>query len=165
MKARMALMMFLEYFIWGAWYVTLGTWLGQSLRFSGAQIGLVAGTTAVGAIVSPFLVGIIADRLFATQKVLAAVHFLGGMLLLAASLRTSFLPVYVLVLLYSLCYMPTLALTNSLAFRQMKDPKTEFGPIRVLGTGGWIVAGLLIGTLRLEATAVPMRVAAAASLL
>jgi nucleoside transporter len=164
-KARLASMMFLEYFIWGAWYVTLGTWLSQSLRFSGAQIGLVAGTTAVGAIVSPFLVGIIADRLFATQKVLAAVHLLGGALLLAASMRTSFVPVYVLVLLYALCYMPTLALTNSLAFRQMKDPKTEFGPIRVLGTGGWIVAGLLIGTLRLEATSIPMRIAAAASFL
>jgi nucleoside transporter len=164
MKARLSLMMFLEYFIWGAWYVTLGTWLGESLRFSGAQIGLVAGTTAVGAIVSPFLVGIIADRLFATEKVLAGVHFLGALLLFAASLRTSFGLVYVLVLLYAICYMPTLALTNSLAFRQMKDPKIEFGPIRVLGTGGWIVAGLLIGTLRLEATAVPMRVAAAASL-
>jgi nucleoside transporter len=165
LRARLASMMFLEYFIWGAWYVTLGTWLGQSLRFSGAQIGLVAGTTAVGAIVSPFLVGLVADRLFATQKVLAAVHLLGGILLLAASLRSSFGPVYVLVLLYALCYMPTLSLTNSLAFRQMKDPKTEFGPIRVLGTGGWIVAGLLIGTLRLEATSIPMRVAAAASFL
>jgi len=165
MKARLALMMFLEYFIWGAWYVTLGTWLGTSLRFSGAQIGLVAGTTAVGAIVSPFLVGIIADRLFATQKVLAAVHFLGGLLLVAASLQTSFLPVYILVLLHALCYMPTMALTNSLAFRQMKDPKTEFGPIRVLGTGGWIVAGLLVGSLRLEATAMPMRVAAGAAFL
>src|ERR1700756_5942141 len=94
LKARLSLMMFLEYFIWGAWYVTLGTWLGESLRFSGAQIGLVAGTTAVGAIVSPFLVGIIADRLFATEKVLAGVHLLGGALLLAASLRTSFLSVY-----------------------------------------------------------------------
>jgi nucleoside transporter len=163
MKARLALMMFLEYFIWGAWYVTLGTWLGESLHFSGAQIGLVAGTTAVGAIVSPFLVGIIADRLFATEKVLAGVHFLGALLLFAASMRTSFGLVYILVLLYAICYMPTLALTNSLAFRQMKDHKIEFGPIRVLGTGGWIVAGLLIGTLRLEATSVPMRIAAAAS--
>ncbi len=158
-------MMFLEYFIWGAWYVTLGTWLGESLRFSGAQIGLVAGTTAIGAIVSPFLVGLIADRLFATQKVLATVHLIGGILLMAASVKSSFGPLYILVLLYALCYMPTLALTNSLAFRQMKDPKTEFGPIRVLGTGGWIVAGLLIGELRLEATPIPLRVAAAASFL
>jgi nucleoside transporter len=165
MKARLSLMMFLEYFIWGVWYVTLGTWLGQSLRFTGAQIGLVAGTTAIGAIVSPFLVGLIADRLFATQKVLAAVHGLGALLLFLASSQAAFGPVYFLVLLYALCYMPTLSLTNSLAFRQMSDPKTEFGPIRVLGTGGWIVAGLLIGTLRLEATAIPMRLAASASIL
>jgi nucleoside transporter len=165
MKTRLALMMFLQYFIWGVWYVTLGTWLGESLRFTGAQIGLVAGTTAVGAIVSPFLVGLIADRLFATQKVLAAVHGLGAVLLFLASSQASFGPVYILILLYALCYMPTLALTNSLAFRQMSDPKTEFGPIRVLGTGGWIVAGLLIGTLRLEATAIPMRLAASASIL
>ena len=165
MKARLSLMMFLEYFIWGVWYVTLGTWLGQSLRFTGAQIGLVAGTTAIGAIVSPFLVGLIADRLFATQKVLAAVHGLGALLLFLASSQATFGPVYFLVLLYALCYMPTLSLTNSLAFRQMSDPKTEFGPIRVLGTGGWIVAGLLIGTLKLEATAIPMRLAASASIL
>ena len=165
MKARLSLMMFLEYFIWGVWYVTLGTWLGQSLRFTGAQIGLVAGTTAIGAIVSPFLVGLIADRLFATQKVLAVVHGLGALLLFLASSQATFGPVYFLVLLYALCYMPTLSLTNSLAFRQMSDPKTEFGPIRVLGTGGWIVAGLLIGTLKLEATAIPMRLAASASIL
>jgi nucleoside transporter len=145
--------------------VTLGTWLGQSLRFTGAQIGLVAGTTAIGAIVSPFLVGLIADRLFATQKVLAAVHGLGALLLFLASSQATFGPVYFLVLLYALCYMPTLSLTNSLAFRQMSDPKTEFGPIRVLGTAGWIVAGLLIGTLRLEATAIPMRLATSASIL
>lgn len=163
-KTRLALMMFLEYFIWGVWYVTLGTWLGQSLRFSGSQIGLAAGTTAIGAIISPFIVGLIADRLFATQKVLAVLHGLGAVLLLLASSQVTFGPLYILVLIYAMCYMPTLALTNSLAFRQMRDPKIEFGPIRVLGTGGWIVAGLLVGSLKLEATAVPMRMAAGASL-
>jgi len=164
-RGRLGLMMFLEYFIWGAWYVTLGTWLSQTLQFSGAQVGVAAGVTAIGAMVSPFFVGLVADRLFATQRLLAVLHGLGAVLLFAASRQTSFTPFFVLVLIYSLCYMPTMALTNSLAFRQMREPQTEFGPIRVLGTAGWIVAGLIIGTLRLEATAQPMQLAAASSLL
>jgi nucleoside transporter len=165
LRIRLSLMMFLEYFIWGAWYVTLGTWLATSLRFSGQQIGLAAGTTAVGAMIAPFFVGLIADRLFHTQRVLALLHLAGATLLYIASLQTSFVLFYAIVLVYCLLFMPTLALTNSLAFRQMKDPQGEFGSIRVLGSGGWILAGLLIGTLRLESTAVPMRLAAAASLL
>jgi nucleoside transporter len=164
-KVRLAAMMFLEYFIWGAWYVTVGTWLGRTLHFSGAQIGVVAGTTAVGAIVSPFLAGWLADRFFATQQVLAALHAAGAVLLWMAAGRTAFGPIYWLVLAYACVYMPTLALTNSLAFRQMKDPKIEFGPIRVLGTAGWIVAGLMVGGLKLEATAMPLKLAAACSLL
>ncbi len=158
-------MMFLEYFIWGAWYVTVGTWLGQRLHFTGLEIGMVAGTTAVGAILSPFLAGWVADTLLATQHVLAILHGLGAVLLFAAAANTQFTPVYVLVLLYACCYMPTLSLTNSLAFRHMRDAKTEFGPIRVLGTLGWIIAGLLVGSLKLEDTAMPLRLAGAASLL
>jgi nucleoside transporter len=164
-RVRLGTMMFLQYFIWGAWYVTLATWLTKSLHFSGEQIGLAAGTTAVGAMIAPFFVGLIADKLFATQRVLAVLHFLGGALLLAASLQKAFSIEYALLLLYSVCYMPTLALTNSLAFRQMREPKLEFGPIRVLGTAGWITAGLLIGTLGLESTARPLQVAGALSLL
>lgn len=164
MRTRLSTMMFLEYFIWGAWYVTLGTWLSGPLHFTGQQIGLAAGATSVGAILSPFLVGLIADRLFATQKVLALLHLFGAALLLIASVQSSFGIFYALILLYCLCFMPTLALTNSLAFRQMRDPKEEFGAIRVLGSGGWIIAGLLIGTLKLEATSMPMRLAAVASL-
>lgn len=163
-KMRLGVMMFLQYFIWGAWYVTLSTWLSIALKFSGAQIGIAAGTTAVGAIASPFLVGLLADRSFATQRVLSVLHLLGGILLYLASQQASFGCFYVSVLVYSLCYMPTLSLTNSLAMRQMRDPKVEFGPIRALGTCGWIAAGLIVGSLRLEATAVPMQLAAACSL-
>ncbi len=163
-KVRLAAMMFLEYFIWGAWYVTVGTWLGRTQHFSGTQIGLIAGTTAVGAIVSPFLAGWLADRFFATQHLLALLHAAGAVLLYLAAGCSSFTPLYWLVLAYACLYMPTLALTNSLAFRQMRDPGAEFGPIRVLGTAGWIVAGLLVGGLGLEATAAPLRLAAAASL-
>jgi len=165
MRVRLSLMMFLEYFIWGAWYVTLGTWLGQQLHFSGQQIGVVAGTTALGAAISPFLVGLMADELFANQRLLAALHGIGGLLLWFASTQTAFGPMYAVLLVYSLCYMPTMALTNALAFRQMRDPKQDFGSIRVLGTAGWIVAGLLIGFLRVEPTAIPIRIAGAASLL
>jgi len=164
-RTRLGAMMFLEYFIWGAWYVTVGTWLASSLHFTGQQIGLAAGTTAVGAMIAPFFVGLIADKLFATQRVLAGLHLLGGILLFLASQQIAFSKIYALLLLYCLCFMPTLALTNSLAFRQMSDPKLEFGPIRVLGTAGWIAAGLLVGTLRLEATSRPLQLAAALSVL
>ncbi len=164
-RARLGTMMFLEYFIWGSWYVTLGTWLASSLHFTGQQIGLAAGTTAVGAMIAPFFVGLVADKLFATQRVLAVLHLVGGALLFAASQQEAFSRIYMLLLLYCLCFMPTLALTNSLAFRQMRDPKEEFGPIRVLGTAGWITGGLLVGSLRLESTARPLQLAAALSIL
>src|SRR6266478_8975837 len=165
MRFRLSVMMFLEYFIWGAWYVTLGTWLGQQLHFSGQEIGLAAGTTALGAMLSPFLVGLMADELFANQRLLAALHGIGGALLWFASTHTTFGAIYFILLIYSLCYMPTMALTNALAFRQMKDPKQDFGSIRVLGTAGWIVAGLIIGYMGVESTAVPIRVAAVSSIL
>jgi nucleoside transporter len=165
MRGRLGLMMFLEYFIWGGWYVTFTTWLSQTLHFSGTQAGVAAGATAIGAMVSPFFVGLVADRFFATQRLLALLHGLGGVVLYLASRQTEFTPLYSLVLLYCLFYMPTMALTNSLAFRQMQDPQTQFGPIRVLGTAGWIVAGLLVGHLRIESTAVPMEIAAACSVL
>ena len=165
MRVRLSAMMFLEYFIWGAWYVTLSTWLAESLHFSGGQIGVAAGATAVGAMVAPFFVGLIADKLFATQKVLAVSHGLGAVLLFLVSRQTSFGSLYVFVLLYCFAFMPTLALTNSLAFRQMRDAKAEFGWIRVFGTAGWIVAGLLVGFLALEKTREPVELAAGASLL
>src|SRR6266404_2421724 len=149
MRGRLSVMMFLEYFIWG-------TWLGQRLHFSGQEIGLAAGTTALGAMLSPFLVGLMADELFANQRLLAALHGIGGALLWFASTRTTFGAIYFILLVYSLCYMPTMAVTNALAFRQMKDPKQDFVSIRVLGTAGWIVAGLLIGFLHVEPTAIPI---------
>jgi nucleoside transporter len=163
-RVALSALMFLQYFVWGAWSVTLGTWLGQTLGFSGEQIGLASGTTALAAIISPFFVGMVADRFFATERLLCVLHVAGAGLLFFASTRTAFGQFYGALLAYALCFMPTLALSNAISFRQMRDPGREFPPIRVLGTIGWIVAGLVIGSLGLEATAVPMRVAAAASL-
>jgi len=163
-RVKLSTLMFLQYFVWGAWSVTMGTWLGQTLGFSGEQVGLAFGTSALAAMVSPLFVGMIADRIFATERLLACLHIVGGVILFVASVQTSFGAFYVVLLAYTLCYMPTLALSNSLSFRQMRDPGREFPSIRVLGTLGWIVAGLVIGTLGVEATASPMRLAAAGSI-
>jgi nucleoside transporter len=163
-RLKLSVMMFLEFFIWGAWYVTMGTYLLKTLSFSGTESGAAYGTTALAAIVSPFFVGMVADRFFATEKVLAVLHLTGAGLLYWVSTLQNFGSFYWVLLAYALCYMPTLALTNALAFHQMKDPQKEFPGIRVLGTVGWIVAGVVISALSAEPLALQFRLAAGASL-
>src|SRR5437762_9009550 len=114
-SAQLAFMMFLNYVIWGSWYVTIGTYLTATLHFSGTQTGAIFGTTALASLISPFFVGLVADRLFATEKVMAALYALGAVLMYMVSRVTTFPAVYSLVLLFCLCYFPTVALTNSIA--------------------------------------------------
>jgi nucleoside transporter len=154
--------MFLQYFVWGSWAVTMGTWLG-GMGFSGAEIGLAYGTMAIGAMIAPFFVGMVADRFFASERILAVLHLLGGGFMYYASLQTSFATFYPVMLAYCLCFMPTLSLSTSITFDHIEDPTKEFPRIRVLGTVGWIVVGLMIGKMGIETTALPLQIAAGVS--
>jgi MFS family permease len=139
-RARLSTMMFINYVIWGAWYVTISTYLTSTLHFTGTQAGAVFGTTALAAMISPFFVGLIADRFFSTERVLAVLHFAGAILLWRVAAARTFGEVYWILLAYCLCYFPTLALTNSLTLQHLKDPGRDFPLIRVFGTlwsGTW----------------------------
>jgi|TARA_R110002051_G_scaffold124451_2_gene197670 nucleoside transporter len=143
-KIQLSLMMFLEFFIWGGWFVTLGTFLGNNLGAEGAEIGQAFSTQSWGAIIAPFIIGLIADRYFNAERILGVLHIIGAGLMYMMSQSTDFATFYPYVLGYMIAYMPTLALVNSVAFNQMKDPSKDFPLIRVWGTIGWILAGLII---------------------
>ena len=149
-RVKLSIMMFLEFFIWGAWFVTLGTYLLRNLNATGVEVGVAFLTQSIGAIVAPFIIGLIADRFFSAQKILGVLHLAGAVVLWRAAQAADFGSFYPSILIYMILYMPTLALVNSISFRQMQDPQKEFAPIRVLGTLGWIVAGLTIGWLEWE---------------
>jgi len=145
-------MMFLNFFVWGIWFVTMGTFLSTQLGAGGVEIGLAYGTQSLGAIVAPFIIGLIADKYFAAQRILGILHLTGGFLLYYLSSQANFNTFYPYLLTYMIIYMPTLAFVNAIAFKQMASPEKEFSAIRVWGTIGWIASGLLIGWLALETT-------------
>ena len=146
-KTKLSIMMFLEFFIWGAWFVTLGTFLGNNLGANGSETAAVFSTQSWGAIIAPFIIGLIADRFFNAEKILGILHLAGAFLMYQMYQSNDVGLFYVYVLSYMVLYMPTLALVNSVSFNQMKDPEKEFATIRVWGTIGWIVAGLSISYL------------------
>lgn len=141
---RLSTMMFLQFFIWGGWFVTLGIYLPATLNTTGAETALAYSTQSWGAIIAPFIIGLIADRFFNAERILGVLHLIGAGLMYMMANATDFSTFYPYVLGYMIVYMPTLALVNSVSFNQLKDPSKDFALIRVWGTVGWIAAGLVI---------------------
>jgi len=162
-RARLSAMMFLNYVVWGAWYVTLSTYLTGTLHFSNTQAGAIFGTAALASMISPFFVGLIADRFVSIERVLAALHFIGAILLWRVASARAFGAFYGQLLAYCLCYFPTIALTNSLTLQNVKDAGRDFPLIRVFGTLGWIAIGVAVGSMGVERSATPFLLASGAS--
>jgi len=164
-KAKLSAMMFFQFFIQGSWYVTMGTYLGRTLEFTGVQIGLAYSTAAIAAIISPVIVGMIADRFFSANRVLAFLNIVGALLLYGLTKIESFSLFFPVLLLYSICFMPTMSLTNSISFANLRDTAKEFSKIRLFGSFGWIGSGLLISALKIEPYSTPFLIGAGVSFL
>jgi nucleoside transporter len=163
----LSVMMFLQYFIWGAWYVTMGTYMGEHFKEEpriAESIGKAYSALAFATMISPFFVGMIADRFFSAQRIMGLLHLLGAALMFLATKVDNSSTFYWIILFYSLLYMPTIALSNSIAFYQMTDAGRQFPWIRVFGTLGWIAAGLIIGFLKIEPTTTTFLIAGGVSI-
>lgn len=143
-RFKLSFMMFLEFFVWGGWFVTLGTFLSQNLQASGPETANVFSTQSWGAIIAPFIIGLIADRYFNAERILGVLHIVGALLMYLMYTAPDVSVFFPYALGYMIIYMPTLALVNSISFRQMDNPEKNFSAIRVWGTIGWIIAGLAI---------------------
>ncbi|MEQ6120592.1 nucleoside permease [Reichenbachiella sp. MALMAid0571] len=167
---RLSFMMFLQFFIWGGWFVTVGSYLGK-IGFSGAEIGTTYLMNNIAAILSPFFIGMVADRFFSSEKVMGVLHIVGGGVIYFATGITETASLILTLLVYNACYMPTLALVNTISFQQMENPGEQFPKIRVWGTIGWIAAGLsinfILGSMldNVELTTLPLKMAAVISVL
>lgn len=164
-KPQLSAMMFIQFFIWGSWYVTMGTYLGQTLNFTGVQIGLAYGTAAIASMISPFIVGMIADRFFSANHVMAFLNIVGAGLLFWITQIKDFSLFFPVLFAYTICYMPTTALCNSISFENLKDPGKEFSRIRLLGSIGWIAAGVLVSFMNVEHLSTPFLIAGISSVI
>ena len=166
LKTKLAFFMFLQYFIWGSWYVSMGTYLSKTLQFDGGQIGLAYGAFAIGAMISPFLVGLLADRYFASEKLLAFLGITGGLMLFIMPMMTTFSSFYPMLIVYCATYVPTLALGNSLSLRHLTNQKRDFPLVKTLSSIGWIAAGITLSVVfKAEQSATQFYVAGTASIL
>ncbi len=169
-RLKLSSMMFLNFFVWGIWFVTMGTFLMKgNIAATGEQTGLAYGTQCLGAIIAPFIIGLIADKFFSAQKILGLLHLAGAGVLYFIAGQTGFASFYSLLIIYMVIYMPTLALVNAITLKQVTNAEKEFSGIRMWGTIGWIVAGLIIGGMAWEKNpdtlSITFKVAAAVSAL
>ncbi len=164
LKIKLSAFNFLQYFIWGAWYVSMGTYLANTLKFGGQEIGAAYGAFAIGSMISPFIVGLIADRYFASEKMLAALGILGGVVMCLLPRFTTFGSFYATLILYCALYAPTLALGNSLAFHNLADAKADFPRVKRFASVGWIAGGLVLSALKGEQSALQWYLAGGASI-
>lgn len=165
LKIKLGIFMFLQYFIWGSWYVSMATYLGKTLGFEGGQIGMAYGAFAIGAMISPFFVGLIADRYFASEKLLAFLGILGGALMFVMPKLLTFSVFYPALILYCASYVPTLALGNSLSLHHLANPKRDFPLVKTLSAVGWIAGGVTLSVLlKGEQSAVQFYLAGAVSI-
>jgi len=163
-KTKLSILYFLQYFIWGSWMVTLGTYLLNVLEYSGREVGIVYTSTAIGATITPFLLGRIADQRFPANRLLALANLIGAAGILLASFIKPFGLFFPVLVLYTLLYMPSTSLANAISLYHLKTPRQDYPRVRVWGTVGWVVAGVLVSALGWEPTPYPMRVSAAGSL-
>jgi MFS family permease len=160
---QLSLMMFIEFFIWGVWFVPLGNYL-TTIGFQGSEVGAVFSTLAWGSIISAFFVSLIADKYFAAQKLNGILHLLAAGLMFTASRITDPNLLFWTMLAYTICFMPTIALCSTIALHHVQDAGKQFPRIRVLGTIGWVFSGLLVSNLNVENSNTPMVMASVASL-
>ena len=165
LSTRLSIMMFLQFFVWGSWMVTLGTYLLQNLHFSGLEIGMIYATNSIAATITPVLMGVLADKYFRGDRIMVVLHLLGGGCLIAVYFTTSFWPFYGLMLAYIFCYVPTFSLSTSLCFYHLKNPSRDNPRIRVWNTIAWVVASVLISWLAIETEATPLLIAGIGSII